>query len=197
MPSSQYWKNKYCTLINCDGGHYSPNGHGKFFFVDLELVLNTRIVVMEHYNPFRTFQPENREYPFREFSCGTNERIVFHLVPDRNFQKFCLNGKRPEFHWQWVRNPVPLKSVIQSVGSRIQVCPRLPYLVFAQIDTNIDSHQWLLSTLTCEESYNKADLFARLKMFGVFDFGFSMWEALIVQKNFRRHPKNLKIYLVK
>ena len=41
------------------------------------------------------------------------------------------------------------------------------YLAFAQIDTNIDSHQWLLSTLTCEESYNKADLFARLKMFGV------------------------------
>ena len=71
------------------------------------------------------------------------------------------------------------------------------YLVYAQIDTNIDSHQWLLSTLTCEESYNKADLFARLKMFGVFDFGFSMWEALIVQQNFRRHPKNLKIYLVK
>ena len=32
---------------------------------------------------------------FRKISSGTNQKVVFHLQPDRNFQNFLVNGKRP------------------------------------------------------------------------------------------------------
>ena len=38
--------------------------------------------------------------PFQEFrllrkiSSGTNQKVVFHLQPDRNFRNFLVNGKR-------------------------------------------------------------------------------------------------------
>ena len=51
----------------------------------------------EHEIPFRTFQPGKRAYLFR-FSNGTNRRHVFHLLPNRDFRKLWLNGKRrPKF----------------------------------------------------------------------------------------------------
>ena len=31
----------------------------------------------------------------REFSSGTNQKIVFHLHPKRNFREFLVNGKQP------------------------------------------------------------------------------------------------------
>ena len=43
------------------------------------------------------------ELPFQEFrllrkiSSGTNQKVVFHLHPKRNFQNFLVNGKRPGF----------------------------------------------------------------------------------------------------
>ena len=51
----------------------------------------------EHEIPFRTFQPGKRAYLFR-FSNGTNRRHVFHFLPNRDFRKLWLNGKRrPKF----------------------------------------------------------------------------------------------------
>ena len=47
------------------------------------------------------------------------------------------------------------------------------YLVFARIDTNINSHQRLLPTLTCKESYNKMNLFARFWIFHVRSFNYT------------------------
>ena len=41
--------------------------------------------------------------PFQEFrlfwkiSSGTNQKVVFHLQPDRNFRNFLVNGKRSRF----------------------------------------------------------------------------------------------------
>ena len=32
---------------------------------------------------------------FRKFSNGTKRKIMFHLQPNRNFQNFLVNGKRP------------------------------------------------------------------------------------------------------
>ena len=31
---------------------------------------------------------------FRKISSGTNQKVVFHLQPDRNFRNFLVNGKR-------------------------------------------------------------------------------------------------------
>ena len=31
---------------------------------------------------------------FRKNSSGTNQKVVFHLQPDRNFRNFLVNGKR-------------------------------------------------------------------------------------------------------
>ena len=31
---------------------------------------------------------------FRKTSSGTNQKVVFHLQPDRNFRNFLVNGKR-------------------------------------------------------------------------------------------------------
>ena len=31
---------------------------------------------------------------FRKIFCGTNQKVVFHLQPDRNFRNFSVNGKR-------------------------------------------------------------------------------------------------------
>ena len=33
---------------------------------------------------------------FRKISSGTNQNVVFHLQPDRNFRNFLVNGKRSE-----------------------------------------------------------------------------------------------------
>ena len=32
---------------------------------------------------------------FRKISSGTNQKVVFHLHPNRNFRNFLANGKRP------------------------------------------------------------------------------------------------------
>ena len=78
---------------------FSQNDRGKFLSVDLELAWNTSNVVMEHENPFGAFQPEKWGYLFRRSTFtgnfpgkGTNQRIVFHLAPNRNFRTFFLNG---------------------------------------------------------------------------------------------------------
>ena len=34
---------------------------------------------------------------FRKISSGTNQKVVFHLQPDRNFRNFLVNGKRSLF----------------------------------------------------------------------------------------------------
>ena len=34
---------------------------------------------------------------FRKISSGTNQKVVFHLQPDRNFRNFLVNGKRSTF----------------------------------------------------------------------------------------------------
>lgn len=79
---------------------FSQNDRGKFLSVDLELAWNTSNVVMEHENPLGAFQPEKWGYLFRRSTFtgnfpgkGTNQRIVFHLAPNRNFRTFFLNGK--------------------------------------------------------------------------------------------------------
>ena len=35
---------------------------------------------------------------FRKISSGTNQKVVFHLQPDRNFRNFLVNGKRSYSH---------------------------------------------------------------------------------------------------
>jgi len=35
---------------------------------------------------------------FRKIFSGTNQKVVFHLHPNRKFRNFLVNGKRPSFH---------------------------------------------------------------------------------------------------
>ena len=57
---------------------------------------------MEHEFPFGTFRSEKKEdYPVQEFHCslklctGTTQKVVFHLLSNRIFRNFLVNGKPP------------------------------------------------------------------------------------------------------
>ena len=69
------------------------------------LILNfTRPHAITYTNGTRIFHWEvstgKMRLPFQEFrlfrkiSSGTNQKVVFHLQPDRNFRNFSVNGKR-------------------------------------------------------------------------------------------------------
>ena len=73
---------------------------------------------MEHAVPSENFQretglPFQKFHFFRKFSSGTNQKVVFHLHPNRNFRNFLVNGKRPKvplfpeiFQWNKPKNHV-------------------------------------------------------------------------------------------
>ena len=42
----------------------------------------------------KTGLPFQEFHLFRKISSGTNQKVVFHLQPDRNFRNFLVNGKR-------------------------------------------------------------------------------------------------------
>ena len=48
---------------------------------------------------------------FRKVSSRTNQKVVFHLQPDRNFRNFLVNGKRSLSHRS--RNRVPLARMLR------------------------------------------------------------------------------------
>ena len=53
---------------------------------------------MEHKFSIGKFPPEIQEFRlFRKISSGTNQKVEFHLHPNRNFQNFLEIGKRSEF----------------------------------------------------------------------------------------------------
>ena len=43
----------------------------------------------------KTGLPFQKFHFFREFSSGTNRKIMFHLQPNRNFRNLLVNGKHP------------------------------------------------------------------------------------------------------
>ena len=47
--------------------------------------------------PFQNFRLS------REFSSGTNQKIFYHLHPNRNFREFVANGKQPKTLRNWER----------------------------------------------------------------------------------------------
>ena len=55
--------------------------------------------------PFGTFHPEKTGLPFqtfrcsRKFSTGTTQKVVYHLLSNRNFRKVVVNGKQPRSLW--------------------------------------------------------------------------------------------------
>ena len=58
---------------------------------------------MEYKFSIGKFPPRKPGLPFQKFrlfrkiSSGTNQKVMFHLHPKRNFRKFSVSGKRPEF----------------------------------------------------------------------------------------------------
>ena len=90
--------------------------------VDLELVQTTRNVINGTRHSVRKFQPGKRDHLFRfstffwEFSSGTNRRNVFHLLPNRKFRKFWLNGKRPMCIVRWPVGTKQNQALITSVS---------------------------------------------------------------------------------
>ena len=89
-----------CTLIHWERGHFFPKWPWQISFCGPGTGMKYEKWVMEHENPFGAFQPEKWGYLFRRSTFtgnfpgkGTNQRIVFHLPPNRNFRTFFLNGK--------------------------------------------------------------------------------------------------------
>ena len=55
---------------------------------DEKSVNGTQISIGNNFKEFRLL---------RKNSCGTNQKVVFHLHPNRNFRNFLVNGKRSWF----------------------------------------------------------------------------------------------------